>query len=73
MNEGLKTLDTMKMIVIFKSVCLSVKSGGMIRVVVPTDTYGPETWSMGMDERHKIDILEMKFSRSMCRVIRMNQ
>ena len=33
-------------------------------VVVPKVTYGVETWGMRMDERHNLNVMEMKCLRS---------
>ena len=43
MGEGLKFLDTKKMMFITRSVSLSVKREVHKRVVPPMVTYGPET------------------------------
>ncbi len=41
-------------------------------VVVPTALYGAETWNMGAAE-WRLNVMEMRFLRSMCRVTRMDQ
>ena len=42
----------------------------MKKVVVQTMTHGAETWSMRMEERRKLDVMELKCLQSMCSVIR---
>ena len=37
-------------------------------VVVPTVSYGSETWGLREAERRKLDVLEMGCLRSMCRL-----
>ncbi len=42
-------------------------------VVVPTVLYGAETWNMGAAERRRLNVMEMRCLRSMCRVTRMDR
>ncbi len=42
-------------------------------VVVPTALYGAETWNMGAAERKRVNVMAMRFLRSMCGVIRMDR
>ena len=42
-------------------------------LVVPTKAYGLETWDMRVDEKHKVDIMEMKSLQSMCGMTRMDR
>ena len=35
------------------------------RVILPTALYGAEAWGMGNVERRKVDVLEMKWLRSL--------
>ena len=41
-------------------------------VIVPTALYGAEAWSMRSDERRKVNVLEMKYLRSLVRVSQMD-
>ncbi len=42
-------------------------------VVVPTALYGAETWNMGAAERKRLNVMEMRYLRSMCGVTLMDQ
>ena len=42
-------------------------------VIVPTALYGAEAWGMGSSKRRKVNILEMKCSRSLVGVSRMER
>ena len=42
-------------------------------MVVPTGTYGAENGSMRLEERQKLDVMEMKRLRSVCGVTRMER
>ena len=42
-------------------------------VAVPTVLYGDETWSMTVAEKKRLNIMEMRYLRSMCGVSCMNQ
>ena len=52
---------------------LGVKRELYERVVVPTVTYGGETWGAKMDEINKLYVMNMKYLRSMCGVTRMDR
>ncbi len=41
-------------------------------VVVPTALYGAETWNMGAAERKRLNVMEMRYLRSMCGVTQMD-
>ena len=43
------------------------------RLVVSTATYETELSGLRMGGRHKMDIIEMKYLRSMCEVTRLNR
>ena len=36
-------------------------------------THGADTWKIRVDERHKLNVMELKFLRSMCTVTRMDR
>ena len=42
-------------------------------VIVPTELYGAEAWDMRSAERRKVNVLEMKFLRSLVGVLRMDR
>ena len=42
-------------------------------VVVPTVPHGVEAWDMRLDERHKLDVIEIEFLWSMSRVSSMER
>ena len=48
-----------------RSVSLGVKRELYELVVIPTVKYGAETWGRRMDERQKLDVMEMKCLRNM--------
>ena len=43
------------------------------RVVVPTVMYGSEAWGLGVEERRKLDVMEIRGLRSMYGVMRMDR
>ncbi len=52
---------------------MSAKRGLYEGIVVPMALYGDETWNMGAAERKRLNVMEMRCLRSMCRVTRMDQ
>ena len=42
-------------------------------VIVPTALYGAEAWGMRSAERRKVNVLEMKYSRSLVGVSRLDR
>ena len=36
------------------------------RVVIPTALYGSETWPLGIQEKRKVEVFEMRCLRNMC-------
>ena len=42
-------------------------------VIVPTELYGAETWSIRSAERRKVDVFEIKYLRSLAEVSRMDR
>ena len=50
--------------------CIGVRSLQCIsvRVIVPTALYGAEAWGMRRAERKKVNVLEMKYLRSLAGV-----
>ena len=43
------------------------------RVVIPTVVYGSETWSLGIQERRKIEVFQMMCLRHMCGISRVDR
>ncbi len=41
--------------------------------MIPTALYGAETWNMGVAERRRLNVMQMRCLRSMCRVSRMDR
>ena len=42
-------------------------------IIVPTELYGVEAWGMRSAERRKVNVLEIKFARSLMGVSRMER
>ena len=42
-------------------------------MIVPTVMYGSEAWGLRVEERRKLDVMEMRCLRSMCGVTRMDR
>ncbi len=56
-----------------KSLGMSAKKRLYEGVVIPTALYGAETWNMGVAERKRLNVMEMRYLRSMCGVTRMDR
>ena len=41
--------------------------------MVPTVMYGSEAWGLRVEERRKLDVMEMRCLRSMCGVTRLDR
>ncbi len=63
----------MKRVFKCKSLGMSAKRRLYKGVVVPTALYGAETWNVGAAERKRLNVMEMRYLRSMCGVTRMDQ
>ena len=72
-NEAGKVLGGMKRVFRCRSLGMNVKRKLYEGVAVPTALYGSETWSMGVAEKRKLNVMEMKCLRSMCGVTRMDR
>ena len=72
-GEGLKTFGALNMMFTVRSVSFGAKRQLYERVVVPTVPYGAVPFDMVMNETDKLDVMEIKCSRSNCGVIRMDR
>ena len=65
--------EAMKRLWIVRSVNFKAIRELYERVVVPTVMYGSEAWGLRVEERRKLDVMEMRCLRSMCGVTRMDR
>ena len=72
-NEVGKVMGGMRRVFNCRSLGMSVKRRLYEGVAVPTALYGSETWNMGVAERRRLNVLEMRCLRSMCGVTRMDR
>ena len=72
-GEGMRTFGAMKRLWNVRSVNVRAKRELYERVVVPTVMYGSEAWGLRVEERRKLDVMEMRCLRSMCGVTRMDR
>ena len=59
-GDGVKIFDAMKIMFKAWKIGLNVKRKIYQTEVEPTVRYGKEVWGMRIDERHKIDVVELK-------------
>ena len=71
-GEGMKTFGAVKRLWNVRSVNVRAKRELYERLVVPTVLYGSEAWSLRVEERSKLDVMELICLRSMCGVTRMD-
>ena len=71
--EGSKVLGAVKGVLKGRSMSMEAKRSIYEGVIVPTVTYGAETWSLREAERRRLDVFEMKCLRSMVGVTRMDR
>lgn len=69
-NEVCKVLGGMNQVFRNRALGMNAKKRLYEGVVVPTALYGAETWNMGVAERKRLNVVEMKCLRSMCGVTR---
>ena len=67
---GIKSFGAMKVMLNVQSESLGVKRILHVRVVVATVMFGAETSDFRIEERHKLNVIQMKSFRSMCGVTR---
>ena len=66
MNEGYRARGALKRV-------LSLGDWGYKGVIVPMALYGAEAWCMRSSEKRKVNVLEMKYLRSLVGVSRMDR
>ena len=72
-NEGSKVLGAMKGVMRNRGLGMNVKKVLYERVIVPTVTYGSESWGMKVAERQRLNVFEMRCLRSMAGVSRIDR
>ena len=73
-GEGMRTFGAMKRLWIVIIMNVRAKRKLYERVVVLTVMYGLEAWGLrGVEQRRKLDLMEMRCLRSICGVTRMNR
>ena len=72
-GEGMRTFGAMKRLFNVRIVYVEAKSELYKRVVVPTVMYGSGAWGLRVEERRKLDVMEMRCLRSMCGMTRMDR
>ena len=73
LGEGSKVLGAVRGVMKGRSLSRNAKRCLYERVIVPTVTYGAETWSMREAERKRLEVFEMRCLRSMVGVTRMDR
>ena len=68
LSEGAKVWGALGKVCKVRTVGLKAKKNMYESIVIPIVTYGAETWSMSVNERKRLDVMEMKCLRSMCGV-----
>ena len=72
MNEEYKAWGVLKSLLSNRGLGINAKKCRYEGVIVQTALHGAEAWSIRTAERRKIDVLEVKYLRSLVRVSRMN-
>ena len=72
-NEGSKMMGVLKQVVRNKNLSMNAKRCLYERVVVPTVTYGAETWNLREIHRKKLNVFEMRCLRGMVGVTRLDK
>ena len=73
MNEGYRAWGAQKSVLSNRELVIEAKKCLYEGVIVPTVLYGAEAWGMRSAERRKVNVLEMKCSRSLIGVLRMDR
>ena len=73
MNEGYRARGALKSVMSKRGLGIKAKNCLYEGVIVPTALYGSEAWGMRSAERRKVNVLKMKFLRSLVGVSRMDR
>ena len=73
MNEGYRAWGALKSVLSNRGLGIKAKKCLYEGVIVPTSLYGAEAWGMRNAERRKVNVLEMKYLRSLVGVSRMDR
>ena len=72
-KEAGKVLGGLNRLFECKALGMGVKKMLYEGIVVPTALYGAETWNMGVADKKRLNVMEMRCLRSMCGVTRMDR
>ena len=72
-NEGHRAWGTLKSVLRNRGLGIKAKKCLYERVIIPTALYGAEAWGIRNAERRKVNVLEMKYLRSLVGVSRMDR
>ena len=72
-SEGSKVMGAVRGVMRGRSLSMDAKKCLYEKVIVPTVTYGAETWSVREAERKRLDVFEMRCLRSMVGVTLMDR
>ena len=73
MNEGYRVWGALKSVLNNRGLGINVKKCLYEGIILPTAFYGAEAWGMRRAERRKVNVLEMKYLRSLIIVSRMDR
>ena len=73
MNKGYRAWGALKSVLSKRGLGIKAKNCLYEGVIVPTALYGAEAWGMRSAERMKVNVLKMKFLRSLVGVSRMDR
>ena len=73
MNEGYRPWGALKSVLSNRGLGIKANKCLYQGIIVPTALYGAEAWGMRSAERRKVNILEMKYLRSLVGVSRMDR
>ena len=72
-NEGYRAWGARKSVLSNRGLGIKAKKCQYEGVIIPTALYGAEAWGMKSAERRKVNVLEMKCTRSLVRVSRFDR
>ena len=73
MNEGYRALGALKSVLSYRGLGIKAKKCRYEGAIVPTTLYRAEAWGMRSAERRKVNVLKMKYLRSLVGVSRMDR